>query len=735
MDKSFIKDKDLVRSIRNKLKQQNKKIPYNTRPRIFIAVKNINWEKAGLVDSWNKIADVVHYDWGEEYNQYSLDWHTIKKNEFNNILLEKVKEAHLQKPIHIFFGYLSGRWVFRETIQQINEMGIITINFGFDDTSCFWGKKETTGWSGNGEIASIFDVCITAQSRKDVEKYLSVGATPLFVPPGANEKVFGKERRTIQKNIPVSFIGQNYGIRTGIIEMLKKNGIPVYARGKEWPEGEVSQEEMIRIYHNSFITLGFGYTKDAKAMKGRDFEVPMTGVAYLTTYNEELSNYFELDKEILFYRNEKELLKRVKYYIAHPEETIRIGINARKRALREHTWEKRWLEVLKVLGDGDLQSELAGRYGKGEKVEASLSETDSTCQIREIVALHSKKENLEYPIKKINLVGVFSNKWGVEYHVLDAFQQLGYEIKTFDSRKESLSNVIYSSADITIVLQGHGIPPGVIKFFPKPTVVWYGELIHQRSEIADWRSKINAENLKQNISAFDMFFHHDYSALNEIRELGGKNVFWVSTSGVNPKIHKKIDTPKIYDIGFSGLISPRRQEILNSLQKEGINIVYKSVYGEELNCFINQCKIFLNLHFTELLNTETRLHEILGTGTFALTEEISMPDMFANGKHLIYWKVHDFDDLVKKIKYYLENEDEREHIAKAGYQLVHQHYRYVDRCEKILSIVSGNWCVPILNLQEYDSSLGIMFDKRGQVTNSVDSFRQAVLKELLEKDE
>lgn len=291
---------------------------------------------------------------------------------------------------------------------------------------------------------------------------------------------------------------------------------------------------------------------------------------------------------------------------------------------------------------------------------------------------------------KINLIGALGNTWGAEYHVLNAFKELGHHVNQYDHRKGAASLAIGNDADISIVLKGDGIPPDVIKQLPKPTVLWYGELIHQDPSLADEVSKQKAKELTYNLNSFDIVFHHDYSALEMIKNLGAKNVFWLSNSGVNPKVHRKLNVPKLCDVGFTGTLSPRRIEMLNFLKQRGIGVKFLQVFGEELNLFINQCKIFINLHFSELLNTETRLHEILGAGTFALTEEISMPSMYIDNKHLVYWKLRDFKDLAEKILFYIQADEEREQIARTGHFMVHENYKYTDRCRELLAIVQAN---------------------------------------------
>ncbi|MEW7976674.1 MAG: glycosyltransferase [Candidatus Sedimenticola endophacoides] len=325
--------------------------PWNSRPRIFIAVRTVNWEKSGLVDSWRDVADVVHYDWENAYDQNSKDWFERGRVEFSNRLYQSVALENEKKPIHVFFSYLSGRWVDRWVIERIRSLGIITINYDFDDSKKFWNSKIRGVYTGSAEIASAYDVCVSAQSGKNIGKYIAIGANPIFLPSGVNESKFGVERNPIIRDLFVSFVGQNYGRRSKMISYIKKNGIDVYTRGINWPHGSVGEDEMVAIYHRSVISLGFGYIGKSRmvGLKGRDFEVPACGCAYMTTYNSELEKYFVPEKEIVFYSGEKELMEKLRYYSANQKEAKEIGDRGRERVLREHTWSARWRYLLSVI--------------------------------------------------------------------------------------------------------------------------------------------------------------------------------------------------------------------------------------------------------------------------------------------------------------------------------------------------------------------------------------------------
>jgi spore maturation protein CgeB len=82
----------------------------------------------------------------------------------------------------------------------------------------------------------------------------------------------------------------------------------------------------------------------------REFEAPMCGALYCTGYLDELAEHFELDKEILTYRSQYELLEKARYYLAHPEEAERIRQAGRARALRDHTYHRRFQSLFQTIG-------------------------------------------------------------------------------------------------------------------------------------------------------------------------------------------------------------------------------------------------------------------------------------------------------------------------------------------------------------------------------------------------
>jgi len=143
----------------------------------------------------------------------------------------------------------------------------------------------------------------------------------------------------------------------------------------------------------------------------------------------------------------------------------------------------------------------------------------------------------------------------------------------------------------------------------------------------------------------------------------------------------------------------------------------------------NESRIVLNLHLSDLLNTETRVAEVLGAGSFLLSETLSDPDLVRAGTHFVQFSSGDIEELADSIRYYLAHENEREAIALNGYRFIHENHTYANRIRTILETVDFS-----LNRRIWPSySLGVPFNARLKPTLRLDRY-DAMVKERLKSE-
>jgi len=318
--------------------------------RILALYHHYNWENYSLKPALEKFGHLRHYDWGDEFDHQKPDWHRHVKARMNKTLAEKVKKWVAIDGTDVIFTYLSGALVTPDTMKELHSLHIPMMNLCLNDKEYFVGKLRRGQAMGMRDICRYFDLCWTS-TEDALEKYCVEGGVPLYLPEGANPDVhrpYGEE-----KTIDVSFVGQCYGKRPHIIQKLRERGIGVEAFGAGWPRGALSHEEMVRLYSRSVINLGFGSVdghRDTFCLKGRDFEIPMSGGFYLTEYHDELKRAYEPGKEIATYDDFDDLVEKIEYFLANPDRREEIRRRGFERARRDHSWEKRFDKVFTLLG-------------------------------------------------------------------------------------------------------------------------------------------------------------------------------------------------------------------------------------------------------------------------------------------------------------------------------------------------------------------------------------------------
>jgi hypothetical protein len=311
-----------------------------------------NWEGINLGPSLKKFGEVVHIDWMDPSITFGVK-HGEKRwfEAFNQSLFQFVQKRLQGRKPDVIFAYLSHEQITLSTLKQLRSLEAPILNLSLNDKEHFVGKFRNGRHGGVRDICSGFDLCWTSTDDALI-KYCVEGAVPIYLPEGANPSIH-KPYADEQFIHDVGFVGQCYGNRPFIIEKLRSIGFDAVAFGPGWPSGPLSAEEMIRTWSRCRVNLGFAGVADYKntfCLKGRDFELPMSGGLYLTEHNNELPPFYEIGKEILTWKNFDDLVEKIQWVLSNPTEADSIRQLGRTRALREHSWEMRFQKAFEALG-------------------------------------------------------------------------------------------------------------------------------------------------------------------------------------------------------------------------------------------------------------------------------------------------------------------------------------------------------------------------------------------------
>lgn len=159
---------------------------------------------------------------------------------------------------------------------------------------------------------------------------------------------------------PVGFIGGYEEQRAEFISFLAENGIPVSVWGNGWAEnGRLKNPNLTikgpSIYGDDYaraicsfdICLGFLRKANRDLQTTRSMEIPACGAFMLAERTNEHMGLFEEGKEAEFFGTDEELLAKVKYYLEHEKERLRIALAGRERCLKNgYSYRERLKEIL-----------------------------------------------------------------------------------------------------------------------------------------------------------------------------------------------------------------------------------------------------------------------------------------------------------------------------------------------------------------------------------------------------
>lgn len=258
----------------------------------------------------------------------------------NHALLKRVEEMSPD----VVFCVLMHYEVWIETIRVIRNSGVWVVNWSTDDS---WKYPMFSKL-----IGSEFDLFVTTYPQM-VERYDQDGIKSVCLSQwAANADTLISPLPASACRYPVSFVGAAYGNRRAMIARLRHEGIEVACFGHGWPEGPVETKRMREIFRESQISLNFsdgahGRSDSAsRQIKARTFEVPGYGGCLMTETAPNLERYFRVGEEVLTFEGADEMVEQVKTLLARPERRDQIARYGFERVRRDHTYDRRFGEVL-----------------------------------------------------------------------------------------------------------------------------------------------------------------------------------------------------------------------------------------------------------------------------------------------------------------------------------------------------------------------------------------------------
>ena len=160
----------------------------------------------------------------------------------------------------------------------------------------------------------------------------------------------------------VVFIGSYHSERSDrelILAKVKDFGLNIWG-SKAWQDtslksfyrGTISNDDMMEVYRTSKIVINHYITGlPGSGINLRPFEVTGCGALLINhDVRSDIFKHFKDGEEFIAFSGEDDIRAKVSYYMEHEEERRRVARNGFLRTQRDHTYDIRIAEVLKVMG-------------------------------------------------------------------------------------------------------------------------------------------------------------------------------------------------------------------------------------------------------------------------------------------------------------------------------------------------------------------------------------------------
>ena len=167
--------------------------------------------------------------------------------------------------------------------------------------------------------------------------------------------------------------------------------------------------------------------------------------------------------------------------------------------------------------------------------------------------------------------------------------------------------------------------------------------------------------------------------------------------GIDPyKIYRINKAPKPYDLGLvSGMKDfTYRNSYLDYVKDIAKGVFWTGINPNDLGFFYNLTKIGLNLSTRGTWDMIAyRTLEVMGSGSLLITNRLNkgiLEELYVENEHYIAFDDGNYDEFRTKVKFYLENDEQRNIIAENGYKLVHEKFTWDKQVEEMVRVAKND---------------------------------------------
>lgn len=201
--------------------------------------------------------------------------------------------------------------------------------------------------------------------------------------------------------------------------------------------------------------------------------------------------------------------------------------------------------------------------------------------------------------------------------------------------------------------------------------------------LSDTHLKKPFKKIVKNATGCDYIFCCQKEGAEKLSFATGKQALWIAPAadGILPSQKLKEDKRKKWDICFIGTTGKysMRKVVLETIKINYPNSFIGRVDYSKIYDYYSKSRIVVNYPINNDINM--RMFEAMGAGALVVTSRIrnnGFNAIFKENEHLVVFD-DIFEDMMKKINFYLNNTKAREKIAQCGFEYVRNNHTYRHR--------------------------------------------------------
>jgi hypothetical protein len=210
-----------------------------------------------------------------------------------------------------------------------------------------------------------------------------------------------------------------------------------------------------------------------------------------------------------------------------------------------------------------------------------------------------------------------------------------------------------------------------------------------------------------NFSPYDLMLSSFPHFVKQFQQMGLRSSYF--RLGFEPRVLERVRRTAPHDAVFAGGFSPSHSERIRFFEKltrrfpidwwgygvdnlepdSPLRAAYRGpAWALDMYECLHNARIAVNHHIDAAENfaNNMRLYEATGVGAMLLTDaKENLPELFEPGREAVAYR--SVEECAELIRYYLDHEEERRAIARAGQERTLREHTYLHRMEEFLEIV------------------------------------------------